>query len=657
MNTKELIGISLGTCTLERVIGKGGMGSVYLAQQARPVRTVAVKVLLPDNENDPEQQRIFLARFRREADTVAKLEHQNILPIYEYDEAVVHQQRLAYLVMPFVRGGTLRERIDEMRRSGTYFDLSLVASYISQIADALSYAHGLGVVHRDVKPSNLLFHLDGRLLLADFGIVRLRAMPALTSVGSFLGTAEYASPEQINSGEIDYRSDIYSLGVILYELLTERLPYTGTNAFAIMAMKLNEPVPSVRDRRPELSPAIEAVVMRAMAKNPTDRYQSAIALATDFSAAIHSPMGIALPVSNGSIHSDFTISEQVAGGLAPLIIRGPASNNALPPTRPAYPSQPGIAMIQGQGQGLHALEIEGAIPGKNGGQYTPGPAPITFRKGRRLFLLGAAIIALLMQFPTLLLLFVTYKTEIIAMLGVLIGSSINLMLLAATAFTAVTRQRKTRKFIVRSLIASLLAPFISGIFVNFGGGVSARHPAFPIIAYLILLASNLYALRQLAKVDAAREQIEVAPVLWRPAMVGALTGLLPLAIIFVFALQGILAPSSYPLASILGILLILFVGTPTPGAVMAVSLSQKNMRYPTLLRSSAIAGMFMFFGAFFLLLFFGLLFANGFATLGQSWLILLICASILGVIGALRGMLDAWIYQKIRGRRKKNAVV
>src|SRR5579863_782807 len=342
MNTKELIGISLGTCTLERVIGKGGMGSVYLAQQARPVRTVAVKVLLPDNENDPEQQRIFLARFRREADTVAKLEHQNILPIYEYDEAVVHQQRLAYLVMPFVRGGTLRERIDEMRRSGTYFELSLVASYISQIADALSYAHGLGVVHRDVKPSNLLFHLDGRLLLADFGIVRLRAMPALTSVGSFLGTAEYASPEQINSGEIDYRSDIYSLGVILYELLTERLPYTGTNAFAIMAMKLNEPVPSVRDRRPELSPAIEAVVMRAMAKNPTDRYQSAIALATDFSAAIHSPMGISLPVSNGSIHSDFTISEQVAGGLAPLIIRGPASNNALPPTRPAYPSQPGI---------------------------------------------------------------------------------------------------------------------------------------------------------------------------------------------------------------------------------------------------------------------------------------------------------------------------
>src|SRR5205085_1844406 len=150
MDAKELIGVTLGTCTLERVIGRGGMGAVYLAQQSRPVRTVAVKVLILSNVYEPDQQRVFLARFRREADTVAKLEHKNILPIYEYEEAVVDGQQLAYLVMPFIRGGTLRERIDEMKRSGSHFDLGLVASYISQVADALSYAHSLGVVHRDI---------------------------------------------------------------------------------------------------------------------------------------------------------------------------------------------------------------------------------------------------------------------------------------------------------------------------------------------------------------------------------------------------------------------------------------------------------------------------------------------------------------------------
>src|SRR3984893_13129635 len=203
MDGKELIGITLDTCTLERIIGQGGMGAVFLAQQARPVRTVAVKVLIPSNAVELDQQRVFLERFRREADTVAKLEHKNILPIYEYEEAVVDGQRLAYLVMPYIRGGTLRERIDEMRRQGRQIDLNTVGNYISQVADALSYAHSLGVVHRDIKPGNLLFHSDGRLLLSDFGIVLLSAMPTLTMAGSFLGTAEYASPEQISTSEID----------------------------------------------------------------------------------------------------------------------------------------------------------------------------------------------------------------------------------------------------------------------------------------------------------------------------------------------------------------------------------------------------------------------------------------------------------------------
>ena len=203
MDVKELIGVTLGNCSLERIIGRGGMGAVFLAQQARPIRIVAVKALLPPQGTYPADQRIFLERFRREADTVAKLEHKNILPVYESAESLVNGQDIAYLVMPYIRGGTLRERIDEMNREGKHFDLRLVADYIDQVADALDYAHTLGVVHRDVKPANLLFHQDGRLLLSDFGIARLSAMPALTNAGIFLGTAEYASPEQANAGNLD----------------------------------------------------------------------------------------------------------------------------------------------------------------------------------------------------------------------------------------------------------------------------------------------------------------------------------------------------------------------------------------------------------------------------------------------------------------------
>ena len=286
MDVKELIGVTLGNCTIERIIGRGGMGAVFLAQQSRPVRTVAVKVLIPASGYDAGQQRTFFERFRREADTLAKLEHKNILPIYEYEEALVNRQRLAYLVMPFIRGGTLREHIDEMKRAGRQFDLKTVASYISQVADALSYAHSLGVIHRDIKPGNLLFHQDGRLLLSDFGIVRLMAMPSLTTVGSFLGTAEYASPEQVSAGELDPRSDIYSLGIILYELLTGSVPFTGPNPFAVMTKQLNEPVPPIRNIRSDLSPALEFVVKKALAKNPRDRYQSATEMAADLQAAI-----------------------------------------------------------------------------------------------------------------------------------------------------------------------------------------------------------------------------------------------------------------------------------------------------------------------------------------------------------------------------------
>src|SRR5690349_17883296 len=174
--SNQLNGKTLGTCTLQRLIGQGGMGAVYLAQQSRPRRTVAVKVLLPELFTNPSGYSEFLARFRREADAIATLDHINIMPIYEYGE----QDRMAFLVMPYVTGGTLRDVVAKRGK----LPLSEATTIIEQVAAALDYAHQHGIIHRDLKPGNILFHADGRLLLTDFGIAKVLGEPAKANVAA-----------------------------------------------------------------------------------------------------------------------------------------------------------------------------------------------------------------------------------------------------------------------------------------------------------------------------------------------------------------------------------------------------------------------------------------------------------------------------------------
>ena len=191
----HLIGKQLGTCVLERLIGSGGMGMVYLAHQTRPVRDVAVKVLRSGAGIYTEAHQEFLARFRREANVIAQLDHVNILPVYEYAE----QDGLAYLVMPYLAGGSLRTVLEEKGRLSPLEAFK----YIEQAGSALQYAHEHNIVHRDIKPANMLFHADGRLVLVDFGIARITrdktvsdlSDPSLTAVGQFLGSADYMAPE------------------------------------------------------------------------------------------------------------------------------------------------------------------------------------------------------------------------------------------------------------------------------------------------------------------------------------------------------------------------------------------------------------------------------------------------------------------------------
>ncbi len=289
IDSKELLGQTLGTCTLQRLVGRGGMGAVYLAHQTRPHRTVAVKVLMPGVLLESKTNTEFLARFRREADAVAALDHINILPIYEYGE----QGEIAYLVMPYVTGGTLRERLEKRGP----LPLAEIVPIVEQAAAALDCAHAKGIVHRDLKPGNILFHADERVLLADFGLAKVLkdvtdeertsgSGGALTSAGMIIGTPEYLSPEQGTGHPIDYRSDIYSLGVMLYQMIIGRVPFSGISPVAV-AIKhaMEEPTP-ITLLNPNIPQSVETVVKVAMAKQPQHRFTSAGQLAQALKDAV-----------------------------------------------------------------------------------------------------------------------------------------------------------------------------------------------------------------------------------------------------------------------------------------------------------------------------------------------------------------------------------
>ena len=270
-NLDDLSGRTLGTCTLERLIGQGGMGTVYLAQQKRPARHVAVKVLNSHFAMNSQTHQEFLMRFRREADVIARLEHVNILPIHEYGE----QEGLTYLVMPYLSGGSLR---DVLAIRGA-LPLSEALPYIQQAASALDYAHAQGIIHRDLKPANFLLHADGRLILADFGIAHILAGTStgsmLTATGVQLGTPGYMAPEMIRSEAIDSSVDIYELGVVLFQILSGRLPFTGDTPYVVSYKHLYEPFPHLHTIKAEIPPGADMVIQKATAKQREDRYATA----------------------------------------------------------------------------------------------------------------------------------------------------------------------------------------------------------------------------------------------------------------------------------------------------------------------------------------------------------------------------------------------
>jgi serine/threonine protein kinase len=282
-NIGDLTGQAFGTCTLVKPLGQGGMGAVYLARQVRPSRNVAVKILHPNHTVDDQLYDEFLARFQREADVIARLEHVNIMPIYEYGE----HNNIPYLVMPYLTGGSLR---DLLAKNGS-LSLTEATTYIEQAASALDYAHSHGVIHRDLKPANFLLHADGRLVLADFGIARIiensdSGIMALTHTGTIVGTPDYMAPEMAQGDPIDYRADIYELGIVLYQMLTGHVPFSGSSPYAIVIQHIQKPLPLMHIANPIIPPAVDDVLQKATAKKPAERFVTARAMALALRKAI-----------------------------------------------------------------------------------------------------------------------------------------------------------------------------------------------------------------------------------------------------------------------------------------------------------------------------------------------------------------------------------
>jgi predicted ATPase/predicted Ser/Thr protein kinase len=259
-------------------ISEGGFGVVYRAEQPSVDREVAIKVILPEYAKHPE----FVRRFEAESRTVAKLEHPHIVPLHDY----WRDEEGAYLVMRWLRGGNLRESLD-----GGPWEVEAAGRLLEQIAEALTVAHKQGVVHRDMKPENILLDEEGNAYLSDFGIAKDLASDGLTQPGKIVGSVDYLAPEQAKGEEVTPRTDIYGLGVVLYEMLTGEHPFPGLTPVQLLQKHLNQPLPAIKVTRSEFDEALNYVIQRATAKDPAERYSDALDMVEAYRQALTSEEG------------------------------------------------------------------------------------------------------------------------------------------------------------------------------------------------------------------------------------------------------------------------------------------------------------------------------------------------------------------------------
>lgn len=296
----------LGKYELLERLGSGGMGEVWKARDTELQRFVAIKLLHADLQADPD----FVAHFTREARLVASLHHPNIVQIHDFQLTDTEGSRVrAYMVMDYIGGGTLADYLLNTSRRGLYPPAAEIVYLFTSVGLALDYAHQKGMIHRDIKPANILLDKSardtalGEPVLSDFGIARLQGASASTVTGALIGTPLYISPEQAENRGVDDRSDLYSLGVVLYEILTGRTPFRGDNALAIMMQQIyGQPAPP-ETLNTRITPALSSVVLRSIAKEPRERFPSA----TDMTVALAQAFDEPVPAS---LERTRSISEQ-----------------------------------------------------------------------------------------------------------------------------------------------------------------------------------------------------------------------------------------------------------------------------------------------------------------------------------------------------------
>lgn len=311
-----------GRYRIEDLLGQGGMSAVYKATDPNLNRTVAIKLIHPHLADVSE----FVDRFREEATAVAQMRHPNIVQVFDFNR----DDDEFYMVMEFVAGETLRDRLKRLSENGVNMSLVETMKYAINICDAADYAHRHDLVHRDIKPANVMLDLQGQAILMDFGIAKIVGGPQFTATGATVGTALYMSPEQIRGERVDERSDIYAIGVVLFEMLCGHPPFQAESPTAVLMMHLGDPVPDLQRLRPDCPAGLKSVVEKAMAKDRTERYQHA----SEMSAALRR----ALAALQASLQAPTTIGPSAAGAVTmPPRPAQPAAGDVTMPPRSSRP--------------------------------------------------------------------------------------------------------------------------------------------------------------------------------------------------------------------------------------------------------------------------------------------------------------------------------